>query len=118
MRKPHCCASNPRQEDWQRVVAVFVQGPDWQFKQWDLSSFGGKMVNMFQRVCGFHLVFDKDQPHDNVKKFSIKLLSLSRNNRHLDNQVPAAAMAQEGRRGMCERNARGGGWGVVVGGGG
>eukprot|EP00802_Teleaulax_amphioxeia_P010207 Tamp_10233.p1 GENE.Tamp_10233~~Tamp_10233.p1 ORF type:complete len:506 (-),score=155.46 Tamp_10233:476-1993(-) len=76
-----------KKDDWHRVVAVFVQGPEWQFKQWDLSSFGGKMVNMFQRVSGFHVVFDKDQPHENVKKFSVKLLNLSRNNRHLDNQV-------------------------------
>jgi hypothetical protein len=45
---------------------------------------------MFQRVCGFHIVFDKDQPHENVKKFSVKLLNLSRNNRHLDNQVHLA----------------------------
>ena len=45
---------------------------------------------MFQRVCGFHIVFDKDQPHENVKRFSVKLLNLSRNNRHLDNQVHLA----------------------------
>ena len=47
---------------------------------------------MFQRVSGFHVVFDKDQPHENVKKFSVKLLNLSRNNRHLDNQVPSALL--------------------------
>ena len=47
-------------------------------------------VNMFQRVSGFHIVFDKDQPHENVKKFSVNLLNLSRNNRHLDNQVHLA----------------------------
>jgi len=43
-------ADNMKKDDWQRVVAVFIQGPEWQFKQWDLSSFGGKMVNMFHKV--------------------------------------------------------------------
>lgn len=36
------------------------------------------------KVCGFHIVFDKEQPHDNAKKFAVKLLTLSRHNRHLD----------------------------------
>ena len=76
-----------KKDDWQRVVAVFVQGPEWQFKGWDLSSFGGKMVNMFQRVSAFHVVFDKEQPHDNVRKMTVHLLSMSRASRNLDNQV-------------------------------
>jgi hypothetical protein len=37
-------------------LQVFLQGPEWQFKGWDLSCYGGKMVNMFQRVCAFHVV--------------------------------------------------------------
>jgi hypothetical protein len=26
------------------MLQVFLHGPEWQFKQWDLSAFGGKMV--------------------------------------------------------------------------
>mmetsp|Transcript_49101 Transcript_49101/g.71996 ORF Transcript_49101/g.71996 Transcript_49101/m.71996 type:complete len:520 (-) Transcript_49101:75-1634(-) len=80
-------AENMKKEDWPRVVAVFMQGPEWQFKQWDLSSFGGKLVNMFQRTCGVHIIFDKEQPHENAKKFSVKMLAMSRSKRHLDGQV-------------------------------
>jgi hypothetical protein len=82
---------------------------------------------MFQRVCGFHIVFDKDQAHENVKKFSVKLLNLSRNNRHLDNQVhrplslhympPCAAVRQvscQGKRGR-ERRETGGRKRIVCG---
>lgn len=33
-------------EDWDRVVAVFVQGPAWQFKGWP---FGGNPVDIFEK---------------------------------------------------------------------
>ena len=35
-----------------RVVAVFAQGPAWQFKSWP---WGGNPVEIFSRMKGFHL---------------------------------------------------------------
>ena len=37
---------NLRPEDWDRVAAVFVQGPTWQFKNWP---WGGNPVDIFAR---------------------------------------------------------------------
>lgn len=39
-------------DDWDRVVAVFVQGPAWQFKNWP---WGGNPVEIFTRVKAFHI---------------------------------------------------------------
>lgn len=47
---------NLRPEDWDRVAAVFVQGPTWQFKNWP---WGGNPVDIFARSTKFvvHRVF-------------------------------------------------------------
>mmetsp|Transcript_32722 Transcript_32722/g.77566 ORF Transcript_32722/g.77566 Transcript_32722/m.77566 type:complete len:488 (+) Transcript_32722:114-1577(+) len=76
-----------KRDDWARVVAVFVQGPEWQFKKWDLSYFGGKLVGLFSRVCGFHLVYAKEPIHENIPKWNVNILTINRNQRHLDSQV-------------------------------
>ncbi|CAN7978873.1 unnamed protein product, partial [Ixodes persulcatus] len=38
--------TNLASEDWCRVVAVFVQGPAWQFKGWP---WGGNPIEIFSR---------------------------------------------------------------------
>ena len=76
-----------RRDDWARVIAVFVQGPEWQFKRWDLSYFGGKLVGLFSRVSGFHLVYAKEPIHENVPKWNVNVLTVDKNHRHLDSQV-------------------------------
>lgn len=68
-------------EDWNRVVAVFVQGPAWQFKGWP---WGGSPVEIFSRIKGFHLKWDESKLDDNVAKWNVHILELSRNKRHLD----------------------------------
>lgn len=68
-------------EDWNRVVAVFVQGPAWQFKGWP---WGGSPVEIFSRIKGFHLKWDEAKLDDNVAKWNVHILELSRNKRHLD----------------------------------
>lgn len=68
-------------EDWNRVVAVFVQGPAWQFKGWP---WGGSPVEIFSRIKGFHLKWDESKLDDNVAKWNVQTLELSRNKRHLD----------------------------------
>ena len=36
-------------KDWERVVAVFVAGPQWQFKGWPWLSADGSPVNIFTK---------------------------------------------------------------------
>ena len=67
--------------DWDRVVAVFVQGPAWQFKGWP---WQGNPVEIFSRIKAFHLKFDEAKLDANVAKWSVHVITLSRNKRHLD----------------------------------
>lgn len=68
-------------DDWRRVVAVFVQGPAWQFKGWP---WNGSPVEIFSNIKGFHLKWDESRLDDNVAKWNVHILELSRNKRHLD----------------------------------
>ncbi|KAI6186893.1 Parafibromin [Aphelenchoides besseyi] len=73
-----------RDEDWDRIVAVFVQGPSWQFKGW---KYNQQPTEIFSKMCAFHLKF-KEQPLDkNVEKWSVTRLELSQTQRHLDRAV-------------------------------
>lgn len=69
------------QDDWNRVVAVFVQGPSWQFKGWP---WGGAPVEIFSRIKAFHLKFDEMKIDANVAKWNVHVIELSRSKRHLD----------------------------------
>lgn len=68
-------------DDWNRVVAVFVQGPAWQFKGWP---WGGSPVEIFSRIKGFHLKWDESKLDENVAKWNVHVIELSRSKRHLD----------------------------------
>lgn len=68
-------------DDWHRVVAVFVQGPAWQFKGWP---WGGSPVEIFSHIKGFHMKWDESKLDDNVAKWNVHVLDLSRTKRHLD----------------------------------
>jgi len=67
--------------DWDRVVAVFVMGPAWQFKGWP---WDGNPVEIFVRVCAFHLKYDDIPLDQNVAKWAVNIISLSRTKRHSD----------------------------------
>ena len=67
-------------DEWQRVVAVFVQGPTWQFKGWKMCQ--GDPTLLFQHMCAFHLKYDETPLDPNVAKWAVTVLSLSRNNAH------------------------------------
>lgn len=41
-----------RDEEWDRIVAVFVQGPAWQFKGW---KYNQNPTEIFTRIRAFHL---------------------------------------------------------------
>ncbi|XP_072015917.1 parafibromin-like [Amphiura filiformis] len=71
-------------QDWDRVVAVFVQGPAWQFKGWPWLASGGSPVDIFERIRAFHLKFDEFKLDSNVAKWNVCILDLSKIKRHLD----------------------------------
>ncbi|XP_077492132.1 parafibromin-like [Amblyomma americanum] len=68
-------------EDWERVVAVFVQGPAWQFKGWP---WGGNPIEIFSRIKAFHLKWDEIALESNVAKWAVQVIQLSKQKRHLD----------------------------------
>lgn len=68
-------------EDWERVVAVFVQGPAWQFKGWP---WGGNPIEIFSRIKAFHLKWDEITLDHNVAKWAVHVIQLSKQKRHLD----------------------------------
>ncbi|KAF7496501.1 hypothetical protein SSS_03276 [Sarcoptes scabiei] len=81
---PYRIIDNPLKltpDEWNRVVAVFVQGPTWQFKGWP---WNGNPVEIFARIKAFHLKFDEMKLDNNVSKWSVEIIDLSRNKRHLD----------------------------------
>jgi len=71
-------------DDWDRVVAVFVQGPAWQFKGWP---WNGNPVDIFSRVRAFHCKWTELPLDNNVKKWSVHVLPLDRVKRHLDRAI-------------------------------
>ncbi|XP_040215746.1 parafibromin [Rana temporaria] len=74
-------------QDWDRVVAVFVQGPAWQFKGWPWVLPDGSPVDIFAKIRGFHLKYDEVRLDPNVQKWDVTLLELSYHKRHLDRPV-------------------------------
>ena len=67
--------------EWKRVVAVFVQGDDWEFKDWPKSE---NVSTILQKVKGFYLKY-KDMPlNKNINKWNVKILEISRTKRHFD----------------------------------
>jgi hypothetical protein len=69
---------------WRRTVAVFVQGPRYQFKDWPLA---GDLITMFQTFRGFYMNYQDSPVEENVKKWYVKILQISRNKRHLDKTI-------------------------------
>lgn len=60
------------EEDWQRVVAVFVTGQQWQFKGWKYSS----PVELFQHVLGLHLTIDDRVLDPTILTWNCKVLKV------------------------------------------
>ncbi|KAJ8768339.1 hypothetical protein K2173_021492 [Erythroxylum novogranatense] len=69
-------------EDWDRVVAVFVLGKEWQFKDWPFKDH----VEIFNRIIGFFMRFEDDSVESakTVKQWNVKIISISKNKRHQD----------------------------------
>ncbi|XP_028114686.1 protein CDC73 homolog isoform X2 [Camellia sinensis] len=60
-------------EDWDRVVAVFVLGKEWQFKDWPFKDH----VEIFNKILGFFMRFEDDSVESakNVKQWNVKIIS-------------------------------------------
>ncbi|KAN0018275.1 hypothetical protein ACTFIU_010889 [Dictyostelium citrinum] len=67
-------------DDWYRVVAAFVQGEAWQFKDWKWSN----PADLFANIRGFYVKFDDSNLPDIVKSWDVKVLHISKSKRHLD----------------------------------
>lgn len=74
------------QDDWDRVVAVFVQGPAWQFKGWPWMN-GGSPVDIFSKIQAFHVKFLEQKLESNVGKWNVHVMQLSEHKRHMDRAV-------------------------------
>ena len=88
MFEVHDSVTSFSQNQWRRIVAVFVNGHVWQFKDWqekmktDKSSAGQDFVELFLRVRGYFLHFQDLAVPDQVTKWNVKTLTLHRNKRH------------------------------------
>lgn len=80
---PYRIVDNPLKlttEEWDRVVAVFVQGAAWQFKEWPYAN----PSDIFAKISAFHLKWDDHNLDPNVAKWNVNVIALSRTKRHLD----------------------------------
>ncbi|KAL8047972.1 hypothetical protein ABFX02_07G033300 [Erythranthe guttata] len=71
-----------KSDDWDRVVAVFVLGKEWQFKEWPFKGH----VEIFNKILGFYMRFEDDSVESakTVKQWNVKIISISKNKRHQD----------------------------------
>jgi hypothetical protein len=85
--------SRLKHTDWDKVVAVFAHGPDWQFKGWRWGRPEGRPdispVEIFDRVMGFHLHYDDEPVPTSISRWSVMPLGVSKSQRHLDPGVVA-----------------------------
>ena len=70
--------------DWKRVVAVFVQGDDWEFKDWPRSE---NPSTILQKVKGYYMKYNDNPTNKNIKKWNVQTLEISRNKRHFDASI-------------------------------
>ena len=70
-----------KKNDWKRVVAVFVQGDDWEFSDWPRSE---NPSTILQKVKGYYMKYNTNPTNKNIKKWNVQTLEISRNKRHFD----------------------------------
>lgn len=69
---------------WSRVVAVFVNGHEWQFKDWKCST---KKRELFARVRAFYMYFNGTKLPETINGWNVIKLELPRYKRHQDVNV-------------------------------
>ncbi len=67
-------------EEWDRVIAIFMTGQDWQFKhlKWP------NPADLFKNVLGLHVSFDSTPVAPTVLKWNCKVFKINASRRHLD----------------------------------
>ena len=70
-------------EYWDRVVAVFTTGQEWQFKPYKINNPN----KLFQKVKGFYINYNGDLIPNNIKNWNVEIISLDRNQRFKDRQI-------------------------------
>lgn len=81
---PYRVIDNPNKlttDDWDRVVAVFAQGPAWQFKGWP---WDGNPVEIFVRIKAFHVKWAQHKLEANIGKWNVNIIQLDQYKRHMD----------------------------------
>ncbi|PAV92588.1 hypothetical protein WR25_14616 [Diploscapter pachys] len=81
-------------DEMERIVAVFVHGPAWQFKGWNyfglndkgemVNKWNAKPVNIFSDVQAFHIYYDDIKIEPNVLKWNVERIPVSRMKRYKD----------------------------------
>ena len=66
---------------WSRIVAVFVNGQDWQFKEWKNND---TKRELFARVRGYYIHYANTPIPQVINSWNIKRLELQRHKRHHD----------------------------------
>jgi parafibromin len=75
---------NFEKSDWKRVIAVFVQGVEWEFKDWPKSE---TIISILLKIKGFYLKYHDSPLNENCRKWNVKILEIHRNKRHFDGSV-------------------------------
>uniref|UniRef100_A0A8R1IAY4 Tc1-like transposase DDE domain-containing protein n=1 Tax=Caenorhabditis japonica TaxID=281687 RepID=A0A8R1IAY4_CAEJA len=68
-------------DDWDRVIAVFVMGVAWQFKGW---KWNGNPTDIFTHIPAFYFHFDNDKPIAQVMQWNVNKIPVSLAKRHMD----------------------------------
>jgi parafibromin len=71
--------------DWARIVAVFAHGAEWQFKEWQPPY--NVPSDLFDRIAGFHLHYDDQQPPQLIQSWNVRRLRVSKTKRHNDTML-------------------------------
>ncbi len=66
------------------MVAVFVQGNDWEFTDWPKNE---NVTSILLKVKGFHIKYSDTLLNENIKNWNVKILEINRNKRHFDGSV-------------------------------
>ena len=72
------------------MVAVFVSGKAWQFKDWPFKGADeGDLVETFAKVREFYAQYDTETPADVIKAWNVQTCASRKSVRHGDRAVRA-----------------------------
>lgn len=69
--------------DWERVVAIFVTGKDWELKKIPYKN----PAEIFHKIRGYFVKIDDNKLPDTIKNWNVKVLTISSHKRYHDSSV-------------------------------